>query len=53
MKKHHDTYVYHRRVPKALAHLYKGTHITFSLNTSCIKVARLKRDRYNGQLSIQ
>ncbi len=53
IKKHHNAYVYHRRVPKALAHLYKGTHITFSLSTSCIKVARLKRDRYNGQLAIQ
>lgn len=54
IKKHHDTYVYNRRVPKAIAHLHVGkTHITFSLNTSCIKTARLKRDRYNGQLAIQ
>ena len=54
IKKHHDTYVYNRRVPKAVAHLHIGkTHITFSLNTSCIKTARLKRDRYNGQLAIQ
>ncbi len=54
LKKHHDTWVYSRRVPKMIAHLHIGkTHITFSLNTSCVKVARLKRDRYNGQLAIQ
>lgn len=54
IKKHHDTWVYSRRVPRAIAHLHIGkSHITFSLNTSCVKTARLKRDRYNGQLAIQ
>ena len=53
IKKHHDTWVYSRRVPSAIAHLYKGSHITFSLKTSSVKVARLKRDKFNGHLANQ
>lgn len=53
LKKHHDTWVYTRRVPKALAHLHQGSHIIFSLKTSSVKLARLKRDKYNGYLANQ
>ncbi|EMD78786.1 integrase family protein [Vibrio diabolicus E0666] len=54
LKKHHDTWVYSRRVPKMLKHLYPSqTHITYSLKTSSIKIARMKRDRINGQLASQ
>lgn len=54
LKKHHETWVYSRRVPKSVQHLYIGkTHITFSLNTSSVKEARLQRDRFNGQLAAQ
>jgi integrase/recombinase XerC len=52
LKKHHDTWVYSRRVPKLLQHYFPNkTHITQSLGTSSIKVARLQRDRINGQLA--
>ncbi|HHX8536172.1 TPA: DUF6538 domain-containing protein [Vibrio alginolyticus] len=54
LKKHHDTWVYSRRVPKALQHLYPGkTHITQSLGTSSVKLARMKRDRINGDIAAQ
>ncbi len=53
LKRHHDTWVYSRRVPSALAHLYNSSHITFSLKTSSVKVARLKRDKFNGHLANQ
>ncbi|GLX84151.1 hypothetical protein tloyanaT_04030 [Thalassotalea loyana] len=54
LKKHHDTWVFSRRVPKEIQHLYLGkSHITQSLQTSSIKVARLKRDRINGELASQ
>jgi integrase/recombinase XerC len=52
LKLHHDTWVFSRRVPKALKHFYPNkTHITQSLGTSSVVAARLKRDRINGQLA--
>ena len=54
LKLHHDTWIYCRRIPKALQHLYPNkTNITVSLKTSSIKVARLKRDRINGEIAVQ
>lgn len=54
LKLHHDTWVYCRRVPKALQHLYPNkTNITVSLKTSSVKAARIKRDRINGELAAQ
>ncbi|MBY6096393.1 DUF6538 domain-containing protein [Ferrimonas balearica] len=54
LKLHHDTWVYFRRVPTALKHLYPGkSHITISLKRSSIKAARIKRDRLNGELAAQ
>jgi len=54
LKLHHDTWVYCRRVPKGLQHLYPSkTHITQSLGTSSVKLARIKRDRINGELAAQ
>ncbi|MBY7914643.1 site-specific integrase [Vibrio fluvialis] len=54
LKKHHDTWVYSRRVPKMLRHLYPDQQIiTKSLQTSSIKIARMKRDRINGEIACQ
>lgn len=42
------------RVPKALAHLYPyKTYITRTLGTSCIKTARIRRDRIVGEIAAQ
>lgn len=42
------------RVPKALAHLYPHkTYITRTLGTSCIKTARIRRDRIVGEIAAQ
>jgi len=52
LKKHHDTWIYSRRVPKTLEHFFPNkTHITQSLGTSSVKAARLHRDKINGQLA--
>lgn len=54
LKQHHDTWVYCRRIPKSLQHLYPNkTNLTISLKTSSIKIARMKRDRINGELATQ
>ncbi|EPN4956221.1 MULTISPECIES: DUF6538 domain-containing protein [Vibrio diabolicus subgroup] len=54
LKLHHDTWVYCRRIPKALQHLYPNkTNLTISLKTSSVKIARMERDRINGQLATQ
>ncbi|MBV7316215.1 DUF6538 domain-containing protein [Shewanella sp. NIFS-20-20] len=54
LKLHHDTWVYCRRVPKDLKHLYPNkTNITISLKTSSVKAARIKRDKLNGELAAQ
>lgn len=43
---------YQRRVPKALQHIYKNEkQITFSLNTGDIRIAKSKRDKFNGELA--
>lgn len=52
LRKHHDTWVYRRRVPKAAEHLFEGMKdITHSLGTSSVKLARIKRDKINGELA--
>lgn len=49
-----DTYQFNMRVPKALAHLYPHkTYITRTLGTSCIKTARIRRDRIVGEIAAQ
>ncbi|EGM68817.1 tyrosine-type recombinase/integrase [Shewanella sp. HN-41] len=49
-----DTYQFNMRVPKALAHLYPHkTFITRTLGTSCIKTARIRRDRILGEIAAQ
>ncbi|MGU3843679.1 DUF6538 domain-containing protein, partial [Vibrio diabolicus] len=54
LKLHHDNWVYCRRIPKSLQHLYPNkTNLTISLKTSSIKIARMKRDRINGELATQ
>lgn len=51
-KKGKDTYLFNMRVPKALAHLYPNkTYITMSLQTTCIKTARLRRDKIVGDIA--
>ncbi|WP_434927982.1 tyrosine-type recombinase/integrase [Shewanella sp. HL-SH2] len=53
-KKGKDTYQFNMRVPKALAHLYPyKTYITRTLGTSCIKTARIRRDRIVGEIAAQ
>jgi integrase/recombinase XerC len=52
LKKHHDTWVYNRRVPKELQNSYQGkSHITKSLGTCSIRQARLHRDKINGEIA--
>ncbi|MEZ9329469.1 tyrosine-type recombinase/integrase [Vibrio breoganii] len=51
-KKGKDTYLFNMRVPKALADLYPNkTYITMSLQTTCIKTARLRRDKIVGEIA--
>lgn len=53
-RKGRDVWMFQIRIPKELRHLYDGKEIFVkSLETSCIKTARLRRDALLGQISKQ
>ncbi|WP_202943038.1 tyrosine-type recombinase/integrase [Alteromonas macleodii] len=46
-------WLYRRRVPKALAHLYQGKDICFSLETKSLTQAEIKRDSINADINLK
>ena len=53
-RKNRDVWMFQIRIPKEVRHLYDGKEIYVkSLQTSCIKTARLRRDSLLGQLAVQ
>lgn len=49
-----DVWLFSKRIPKQLQHLYEGKEVlTKSLKTSCIKTARLRRNALLAEMSLQ
>lgn len=53
-RKNRDVWLFSKRIPKQLQHLYEGKEVlTKSLKTSCIKTARLRRNAILAEMSLQ
>ena len=53
-RKNRDVWLFSKRIPKQLQYLYEGKEVyTKSLQTSCIKTARLRRNMLLAEMSIQ
>ena len=53
-RKNRDVWMFQIRIPKEVRHLYDGKEIYVkSLQTSCIKTARLRSDSLLGHLAVQ
>jgi integrase len=53
-RKNRDVWLFSMRIPSTIQHLYEGKAVyTKSLQTACIKTARLRRDQLLAQISHQ
>jgi integrase len=53
-RKNRDVWLFSMRIPYAIQHLYEGKAVfTKSLQTACVKTARLRRDQLLAQISHQ
>jgi integrase len=53
-RKNRDVWLFSMRIPSAIQHLYEGKAVyTKSLQTACIKTARLRRDQLLAKISHQ
>jgi integrase len=53
-RKNRDVWMFQIRIPKEIRHLYDGKEIYVqSLQTSCVKTARLRRDSLLGKIAVQ
>ncbi|EJV5743598.1 TPA: tyrosine-type recombinase/integrase [Vibrio diabolicus] len=53
-RKNRDVWLFSKRIPKQIQHLYEGKEVyTKSLKTSCIKTARLRRNAILAEMSLK
>ncbi len=53
-RKNRDVWLFSKRIPKQIQHLYEGKEVyTKSLQTSCIKTARLRRNALLAEMSLK